>query len=61
MRPRRGGGRGNVREKRLRHLKADAVMDMICFTRQSAEHLVSRLEGRVGQLPQLRDNLGARP
>jgi nucleoside-diphosphate-sugar epimerase len=35
--------------KRIAALKADAVMDLICFTRQSAEHLVSHLEGVVGQ------------
>ncbi len=34
---------------RIAALGAEAVVDLICFTRQSAEHLVSRLEGRVGQ------------
>ena len=34
--------------KRIAALEADAVIDLICFTRQSAEHLVSQLEDAVG-------------
>jgi nucleoside-diphosphate-sugar epimerase len=32
---------------RIAALSADVVIDLICFTRQSAEHLVPHLEGRV--------------
>jgi nucleoside-diphosphate-sugar epimerase len=32
---------------RIAAIAADVVIDLICFTRQSAEHLVSHLEGRV--------------
>jgi nucleoside-diphosphate-sugar epimerase len=34
--------------RRIAAIGADAVIDLICFTRQSAEHLVSHLEDRVG-------------
>jgi nucleoside-diphosphate-sugar epimerase len=34
--------------RRIASLRADAVVDLICFTRQSAEHLVSHLDGMVG-------------
>jgi nucleoside-diphosphate-sugar epimerase len=34
--------------RRIASLSADAVIDLICFTRESAEHLVSHLEDRVG-------------
>ncbi len=33
---------------RVAALKPDAVIDLICFTRQSAEHLVRSLKGKVG-------------
>jgi nucleoside-diphosphate-sugar epimerase len=33
---------------RMVSLGAEAVIDLICFTRESAEHLVSKLEGRTG-------------
>jgi len=33
---------------RIASLGAEAVIDLICFTPASAEHLVSKLEGRVG-------------
>jgi nucleoside-diphosphate-sugar epimerase len=32
----------------VRELKADTVIDMICFTLESAEHLVTALSGHVG-------------
>ena len=34
--------------RRIAAIGADAVIDLICFTRQSAEHLVSHLEDKVG-------------
>ncbi len=34
--------------KRIADLKPDVVIDLICFTRQSAEHLVESLRGAVG-------------
>ena len=34
--------------RRIASVGADVVIDLICFTRLSAEHLVSRLEGIVG-------------
>jgi nucleoside-diphosphate-sugar epimerase len=34
--------------ERIARLKPDAVIDLICFTRQSAEHLVGSLRGTVG-------------
>ncbi len=34
--------------RRIASLEADAVIDLICFTQQSAEHLVTHLEGQVG-------------
>jgi len=34
--------------RRIASLKADVVIDLICFTKQSAEHLVSHLEDQVG-------------
>ena len=33
---------------RISSLGADAVIDLICFTRASAQHLVERLEGKTG-------------
>jgi nucleoside-diphosphate-sugar epimerase len=32
----------------IRELKPDIVIDMICFTRDSAEHIVDALDGHVG-------------
>lgn len=34
--------------RRIGAIGAEVVIDLICFTRQSAEHLVSHLEGSVG-------------
>ena len=34
--------------ERIARLKPDAVIDLICFTRESVEHLVGSLRGRVG-------------
>ena len=39
---------GGTFGRRIAALRADAVVDLICFTRQSAEHLVSHLDGLVG-------------
>src|ERR687898_840 len=48
-------------EERVLGLEPDVVVDMICFTPESARQLVEALRGADISLPALRDHLGARP
>ena len=46
---------------KVRDLRPDIVIDMICFTLDSARHIVEALTRPGGALSPLRDDLGARP
>ena len=54
-----GGGKGGTFGQRIRELKPDIVVDMICFTLDSARHLVEALRRARPALPPRRHDLGA--
>jgi nucleoside-diphosphate-sugar epimerase len=47
--------------QRIRELRPDIVIDMICFTEASARHLAEALRGQVRHFPAYGNDLGARP